>query len=56
MMMQIFFLFVGATASLRGAAGQSSFGMGKSALRSLAQTLSAEGAPKGTFDIRVSVF
>jgi NAD(P)-dependent dehydrogenase (short-subunit alcohol dehydrogenase family) len=38
-------IFTGATASLRGAAGFSSFGIGKSGLRSLSQTLVQEGAP-----------
>ncbi len=32
---------------MRGAPGMSSFGMGKAALRSLSQTLAAEGAPLG---------
>ena len=44
-----------ATASLRGAAGMAAFGMGKAGLRSLAQTLAAEGAPLGVHVCHVVV-
>jgi len=40
-------LFIGATASLRGAAGFSAFAGGKHALRALAQSLARELGPKG---------
>lgn len=48
-------ILTGATASLRGIAGMSSFSVGKMGLRSLAQTLTAEGAPLGVHVAHVIV-